>query len=52
MKTCSLSVTPIMNGDRFNLNQCPEKELETNKKHCVFFRCGQALCMFRFFQGI
>lgn len=34
-------MTPIMNGDRFNLNQCPEKELETNEKHCVFFVVGK-----------
>ena len=28
MKDCSLSVAPIVKGDRFNLNQCPKNELE------------------------
>ena len=28
MKDCSLSVAPIMKGDRFNLNQCSKNNLE------------------------
>ncbi|RVW61091.1 Retrovirus-related Pol polyprotein from transposon TNT 1-94 [Vitis vinifera] len=28
MKNCSPSVSPIVKGDRFNLNQCPKKDLE------------------------
>ncbi|EOX94267.1 Gag-protease-integrase-RT-RNaseH polyprotein, partial [Theobroma cacao] len=28
MKDCSPSVTPIVKGDKFNLNQCPKNELE------------------------
>ncbi|RVX15691.1 Retrovirus-related Pol polyprotein from transposon TNT 1-94 [Vitis vinifera] len=28
MKNCSPSVSPIVKGDRFNLNQCPKNDLE------------------------
>ena len=28
MKDCLPSVTPIVKGDRFNLNQCPKNDLE------------------------
>ena len=28
MKDCSPNMTPIVKGDRFNLNQCPKNELE------------------------
>ena len=28
MKDCSPSVAPIVNGDRFNLNQCPKNDFE------------------------
>ncbi|XP_059598697.1 secreted RxLR effector protein 161-like [Vitis vinifera] len=28
MKDCSPSVSPIVKGDRFNLNQCPKNDLE------------------------
>ena len=28
MKDCSPSVSPIVKGDRFNLNQCPKSNLE------------------------
>ena len=28
MKDCSPSVSLIMKGDRFNLNQCPKNDLE------------------------
>ena len=28
IKDCSPSVSPIMKGDRFNLNQCPKNDLE------------------------
>ena len=28
MKDCSPSVSPIVKGDRFNLNQCPKSDLE------------------------
>nr|CAN81602.1 hypothetical protein VITISV_031788 [Vitis vinifera] len=28
MNNCSPSVSPIVNGDRFNLNQCPKNDLE------------------------
>ena len=31
MKDCSPSVSPIVKGDRFNLNQCPKNDLE--RKH-------------------
>ena len=28
MKNCSLSVAPILKGDKFNLNQCPKNDFE------------------------
>ena len=28
MKNCSPSVSPIVKGDRFNLDQCPKNDLE------------------------
>ena len=28
MKDCSLSIAPIVKGDRFNLDQCPKNDLE------------------------
>ena len=28
MKDCSPSMVPIVKGDRFNLDQCPKKDLE------------------------
>ena len=28
MKDCSLSVAPIVKGDKFSLNQCPKNDLE------------------------
>ena len=28
IKDCSPSITPIVKGDRFNLNQCPKNDLE------------------------
>ena len=28
MKNCSLSVAPILKGDRFDLNQCPKNDFE------------------------
>ena len=28
MKDCSPNVSPIVKGDRFNLNQCPKNDLE------------------------
>ncbi|KAL6316553.1 hypothetical protein AAG906_018256 [Vitis piasezkii] len=31
MKDCSPSVSPIVNGDRFNLNQCPKNDLENEQ---------------------
>ena len=31
MKNCSLSVAPIVKGDRFNLNQCPKNDLRRSK---------------------
>ena len=31
MKDCSPSVSPIVKGDRFNLNQCSKNDLE--RKH-------------------
>ena len=31
MKDCSLSVAPIVKGDRFNLNQCPKNDFEKEK---------------------
>ena len=31
MNDCSPSVSPIVNGDRFNLNQCSKNDLETEQ---------------------
>ena len=31
MKDCSPSITPIVKGDRFNLDQCPKNDLEREK---------------------
>ena len=35
MNDCSLSVAPIIKGDRFNLNQCPRNELEREEMHNI-----------------
>ncbi|KAH9765063.1 Amine oxidase [Citrus sinensis] len=31
MKNCSLSIVPIVKGDRFNLNQCPNNDFERER---------------------
>ena len=37
MKDCSASVAPIKKGDKFNLNQCPKNDLESEQMKNVFY---------------
>ena len=37
MKYCSPSVAPIVKGDKFNLNQCPKNDLESEQMKNVFY---------------
>ena len=36
MKDCSPGVTPIVEGDKFSLNQCPSNDLENKKMKKIF----------------
>jgi len=37
MKDCLPSITPIVKGDRFNLNQCPNKDLERERMNNISY---------------
>ena len=41
MKNCSLSVAPILKGDRFDLNQCPKNDFE--REHMKNIPYGSAV---------
>ena len=36
MKDCSQSVVPILKGDRYNLNQCPNNDFEEQMKNIPY----------------
>ena len=46
MKDCSLSVAPIVKGDRFNLNQCPKNDFENEQMKNILFASVVGIIMY------
>ncbi|RVW57579.1 Retrovirus-related Pol polyprotein from transposon TNT 1-94 [Vitis vinifera] len=47
MKNCSPSVSPIVKGDRFNLNQCPKNDLEREQMKNIPYASAVGSLMYR-----
>ena len=46
MKNCSPSVSPIVKGDRFNLDQCPKNNLEKEQMKNISYASAVGSLMY------